>query len=169
MKRRIGFIRSSKFLVAILAGIERRGIAVDIRYLEELSVDFHHRMKDIEKRIYELAGETFNIQSPKQLQKILFESLKLTPKRKTKTGFSTDESVLQDLAAEHPLPEEILRFRGLAKLTSTYVDVLPTLVAADGRIHTNYHQTGTVTGRLSSSDPNLQNIPTRSEEGHNNT
>ncbi len=153
-------------LVSVIGSMERLGIAVDAPYLNKLSSEFHAQMKIVEAEIYRLAGENFNIQSPKQLQLILFDKLKLSAKKKTKTGFSTDESVLQELALEHPLPSEILKFRSLAKLTSTYVDVLPSLVESDGRIHTHYHQTGTVTGRLSSSNPNLQNIPTRSEEGH---
>ncbi len=151
--------------VAVITEMERVGISVDVNRLKELSKMFHSKMDKIQHDIFELAGEKFNIQSPKQLQKILFEKLKLQPTKKTKTGFSTDESVLQDLSVEHPLPAQILEFRGLSKLTSTYVDVLPDLIDSNGRIHTHYHQTGTVTGRLSSSDPNLQNIPARSEDG----
>jgi DNA polymerase-1 len=152
-------------LVFVIAAMERVGIKVDPDQLAALSKDFHAKLSRVEKEIYQLAEEEFNIQSPKQLQRILFEKLKLEPKKKTKTGFSTDESVLQDLALEHPLPELLLEYRGLAKLLSTYVDVFPGLIAADGRIHTQYHQMGTATGRLSSSEPNLQNIPTRSEDG----
>ncbi len=152
-------------LSRILGGMEQVGIKVNPKTLTKLSKELHEQLSLVEKKIYELAEGEFNINSPKQLQAILFEKLKLTPKKKTKTGFSTDESVLQELALEHPLPGHLVEFRGLSKLLSTYVDVLPGLVAQDGRIHTQYHQTGTATGRLSSSEPNLQNIPIRSEEG----
>lgn len=152
-------------LVRVLAQMEHAGILLDQAQLKKLSETFHKKIDELQKKIFELAGQEFNIQSPKQLQQILFEKLKLTPTKKTKTGFSTDESVLVELAEAHPLPKYLLEHRSLSKLTSTYVDVLPTLVGSDGRLHTHYHQTGTATGRLSSSEPNLQNIPVRSEEG----
>ncbi len=153
-------------LVEVLGNMERTGIKVNGDYLKNLSIVFHAEAEKLQKKIYEYSQGEFNIQSPKQLQEVLFQKLKLTPTKKTKTGYSTDESVLEELSNEHELPRLLLRYRSLVKLTSTYVDVLPELISKkDGRIHTNYHQTGTVTGRLSSSDPNLQNIPIRSEEG----
>jgi len=152
-------------LVPVLANMERLGIKVDPKTLETMSKDLHEKLTNVETKIYAMAGAEFNINSPKQLQTILFEQLKLKATKKTKTGYSTDESVLQELALEHPLPAHLLEFRGLSKLLSTYVDVLPTLVKSDGRIHTQYHQSATATGRLSSSEPNLQNIPVRTEEG----
>lgn len=153
-------------LVRVLAQMESKGIGLDVESLAKLSRSLHAKIKKIVEKVYTLAGEEFNLASPKQLQTILFTKLGLTPTKKTKTGFSTDESVLQDLAEEHELPKLLLEHRSLAKLTSTYVDVLPTLVdEKEHRLHTHYHQTGTATGRLSSSDPNLQNIPIRTEEG----
>jgi DNA polymerase-1 len=118
--------------------------------------------------VYSLAGAEFNINSPKQLAEILFEKLRLTPKKRTKTGFSTDVDVLEELSHVHPLPAEILAYRTLAKLKSTYVDALPALIdPGTGRIHTSLNQTVTATGRLSSSEPNLQNIPIRTDLGRN--
>jgi DNA polymerase-1 len=152
-------------LAEVLGSMESLGIKVSREQLSALSQELHKKLSAVEEEVYALAGEKFNINSPKQLQTILFDKLKLPATKKTKTGFSTDESVLQDLAADHPLPDKLLQFRSLNKLLSTYVDVLPDLVGSDGRIHTQYHQTGTATGRLSSSEPNLQNIPARTEEG----
>lgn len=153
-------------LVLVLARMESMGVLLDCERLEKLSKEMHSKLQKIEAKIYKLAGHEFNIASPKQLQKVLFEEVGLEPIKKTKTGYSTDESVLTELAREHEIPELILEQRQLAKLTSTYVDVLPKLVAkSDARLHTHYHQTGTATGRLSSSEPNLQNIPSRREEG----
>jgi DNA polymerase-1 len=153
-------------LVPVLARMEEAGVLLDTKRMKELSLQMHKKLSATEKKIYKTAGSEFNIQSPKQLQKVLFEDLGLEPIKKTKTGYSTNEAVLTELAEEHELPNFILKFRGLAKLTSTYVDVLPEMIAKrDKRLHTSYHQTGTKTGRLSSSEPNLQNIPTRSEEG----
>lgn len=150
----------------ILARMETRGVLLNSSYLETLSSEMHERLSQIEKEIYRAAGSEFNIASPKQLSKILFEDLGLTPVKKTKTGYSTNEAVLLELEDEHEVPRLIVEFRKLSKLTSTYIDPLPAMISkVDGRLHTHYHQTGTVTGRLSSSDPNLQNIPTRSEEG----
>jgi len=118
-------------------------------------------------RIYQLAGETFNINSSQQLGKILFDKLGLPVVKKTKTGYSTDADVLTKLSLQHDLPLEILSFRNLTKLKSTYIDALPKLIhPKTGRVHTSYNQTVTATGRLSSSDPNLQNIPIRTEEGN---
>ena len=153
-------------LSAVLSGMERCGVRVDEDKLGELSSEYEAELSRIQSRIFSLAGEEFSVASPKQLQRILFEKLKLPPIKKTKTGFSTDERVLQQLSVQHELPAEVLRFRHLAKLKSTYVDALPPLVdAQSGRIHPIFHQTGAATGRLSSSHPNVQNIPIRTEEG----
>jgi DNA polymerase I len=158
-------------LVPILARMEQEGIYVDAETLDELSTKLDTRTKELEKHIHELAGEDFNIQSTKQLQRILFEKLKVhetvgvTRLKKTKTGWSTDVSVLEALS-EHPLPHALLEFRTVTKLKSTYVDALPQLICPQtSRIHTSFHQIGTATGRLSSSDPNLQNIPIRTPQG----
>jgi DNA polymerase-1 len=153
-------------LIFVLAEMEMKGVKVDLPLLARLSRDFETKLNHLMKDIHNLAGETFNINSPKQLAHILFDKLKLPPIKKTKTGFSTDEEVLNKLAMTHPLPAKIIQYRGLSKLKSTYVDVLPALVnERTGRIHTSFNQTVTATGRLSSSDPNLQNIPIRTEEG----
>ncbi len=153
-------------LVEVLAAMESRGILVEAGKLEALSIEFQKALDAETAVIYDLAKEEFNIQSPKQLAYILFEKLGLRVIKKTKTGPSTDMGVLEELALEHPVPEHILNYRSLAKLKGTYVDSLPKLVnPRTGRIHTSYNQTVTTTGRLSSSDPNLQNIPIRTEEG----
>lgn len=153
-------------LVPILARIEDVGVAVNGAELRELSVRLAALIADIEARAYTEAKHPFNLGSPKQLQDILFTELALPSGRKTKTGHSTDSDVLQDLAVVHPLPALILEWRELAKLKSTYADALQGLVdARDGRIHTNLNQAVAATGRLSSSDPNLQNIPIRTEVG----
>jgi DNA polymerase-1 len=153
-------------LVAVLARMERAGVRVDEAALRALSREYDRELARIEAEIHELAGGPFQIASPKQLQHVLFEKLKLPVVRKTKTGFSTDEAVLEQLATQHPLPARILAYRRLAKLKSTYVDALPPLVdPKSGRIHPCFHQTGAATGRLSASGPNVQNIPIRSEEG----
>jgi len=153
-------------LISVLAEMEMNGVLVDLSLLAELSKEFKISLNGLMRDIHEFAGEPFNINSPKQLGEILFNKLKLPVIKKTKTGFSTDEEVLTKLAVTHPLPAKIIQFRGLSKLKSTYVDALPTLVNKDtGRIHTSYNQTVTATGRLSSSNPNLQNIPIRTEEG----
>ena len=155
-------------LISVLADMELAGIQVDGNYLRQLSGEFQERLDQKMDQIYAEAGQEFNINSPKQLGQILFEELDL-PKnltRKTKTGYSTDIRVLQRLAPHHPLPELILEYRSFAKLKSTYTDALVGLINPDTRrIHTSFHQAGVRTGRLSSSDPNLQNIPVRTAEG----
>lgn len=157
-------------LTYILAKMEERGVFVDTKQLDEKSIEMESRIAEIEKNIYELAGETFNINSPKQLAEILFDKLKLPPvtqtKKKTKSGISTNAEVLDNLRGTHPIIDEILNFRTLAKLKSTYIDGLQNLIDPQThRVHTHFNQTVTATGRLSSSDPNLQNIPIRTEEG----
>jgi DNA polymerase-1 len=153
-------------LIGILARMELAGVAIDLEVFERLKGELAQRLKALEAEIYERAGERFQINSPKQLQDVLFNKLGLKPVRKTKTGFSTDVDVLEELALEHPLPEVILEYRGLDKLRSTYVEALPKLVHPEtGRIHTSFNQAVAATGRLSSSDPNLQNIPIRTDIG----
>ena len=153
-------------LIEVLARMEMDGITVNSDYLKELSGEMEKKLDKLTGKIYELAGEEFNINSPKQLSVILFEKLKLPVIRRTKTGMSTDEDALNRLASKHPLPEKLLEYRELSKLKSTYVDNLPALInPATGKIHTSFNQTVTATGRLSSSGPNLQNIPIKTEEG----
>ena len=153
-------------LLEVLAEIELNGVYVDRKHLTELSSKIDKQLLRLEKDIYVLADEEFNINSPKQLSVILFEKLKLPVVKKTKTGYSTDVSVLELLAAEHKLPKQILSYRQLAKLKSTYVDALPREIFKNtGRVHTSFNQTVAATGRLSSSNPNLQNIPIRSDMG----
>jgi len=154
-------------LIPILAEMELAGICVSTKVLQELSTEFKEKLLQLELDIYHLAGREFNIQSPKQLAEVLFDELHLPCGRKTKSGYSTDMKVLEKLAASHELPAKITSYRNLAKLQSTYVDRLCELIdPATGRVHTSYNQTVTATGRLSSSNPNLQNIPIRSEEGN---
>ncbi len=153
-------------LEPILAAMEDRGIRIDVNYLQELSQQLEQDLHRIETEAYVLAGEQFNLGSPKQLGEILFEKLGLNLKksRKTKTGYSTDHATLEKLQGDHPLIDEILNHRTLSKLKSTYVDALPLLVnPKTQRVHTDFNQTVTTTGRLSSSNPNLQNIPIRTE------
>jgi len=155
-------------LICVLAKMEMAGIRVDTDLLGQMSLEFKEELKNLEQNIYELAGEEFNINSSQQLGVILFEKLGLKAGKKTrkKTGYSTDVQVLTELAGTHEMPEKLLRYRTLGKLKSTYVDALSSLVHPDtGRIHTSFNQTITVTGRLSSSKPNLQNIPIRKPEG----
>lgn len=153
-------------LVRVLMKMEEKGVFVDVSRLEALSKEYGKKISAIEEKIYKIAGEKFAINSPKQLAGILFEKLKIPAAKKTKTGYSTDSSVLTRLASSHELPALIIEYRTHAKLKSTYIDVLPSLVDKEtGRIHTTFNQTVTATGRLSSSDPNLQNVPARSEEG----
>ena len=152
-------------LVYTLADMEATGIILDTAALKEYSDKLAVRIAELEKQIYEAAGEEFNINSPKQLGVILFEKLQMPNGKKTKTGYSTAAEVLEKLAPDYPIVADILEYRQLAKLKSTYADGLVQFVAEDGRIHTNFNQTITVTGRLSSTDPNLQNIPMRIELG----
>jgi len=155
-------------LVPVLAYIERNGMRLDIEALKQTSEDFTNRMNEIEKEIFSLAGMEFNISSPKQVGEVLFEKLKVVEKaKKTKTGqYSTSEDVLESLRSKHPVVEKILEYRGLKKLLSTYIDSLPQLInPKTGKIHTSFNQTVAATGRLSSSNPNLQNIPIRDEDG----
>jgi len=158
-------------LIPIIAKIEREGVFIDAGDLNTLGQKLEGMAAELTAEIYEISGCEFNIKSPKQLQEIMFEKLKvhellgITKIKKTKTGYSTNEAVLS-LLSEHPLPQAILKYRGITKLKNTYVDVLPTLInEKTNRIHTSFHQVGTTTGRLSSSDPNLQNIPIRSDLG----
>ena len=153
-------------LIPLLAEIEQTGIRVDADELRRQSGDLNLRLEQLISEIHGFAGREFNIDSPKQLQVVLFEELKLPIKRKTKTGASTDQEVLEELAALHPLPAKIIEHRHLSKLKGTYLDALPQLVhPRTGRIHTSFNQVVAATGRLSSSDPNLQNIPIRTPEG----
>jgi len=153
-------------LSGVLFAMEWHGIKIDTEFLATLHRRFAKQMQKLEQQIHAAAGEPFNIQSPKQLSHILFEKIKLKPVKKTASGWSTDMSVLQALADAHPLPRLILEYRQLAKLQNTYVESLPELVNPEtGLIHTSYNQAVAATGRLSSSDPNLQNIPVRSETG----
>jgi len=153
-------------LVSILASMEEKGVLLDTQLLAAMSAEIEQLMSLTEEKIYQLAGEKFNISSPRQLQVVLFEKLGLPKGRKTKEGHSTDIEVLTSLARNHELPAEILSYRTMAKLRSTYIDALPLLINPEtGRIHTSYNQTVTATGRLSSSNPNLQNIPIRTPEG----
>jgi DNA polymerase-1 len=153
-------------LIEVLARMEMEGVKLDLPLLSIMSKEFEVQLRRISQEIYDLAEEDFNINSPQQLGKILFEKLKLPGGKRTKTGYSTDVEVLTELSKEYPLPARVLEYRSLSKLKSTYVDALPQLInPATGRIHTSFNQTVTATGRLSSSDPNLQNIPIRSREG----
>ena len=155
-------------LVRVLAYMELGGVRISTDTLQETSRYFTERLQQIENDIYEMAGFTFNIASPKQVGEVLFERLKIVDKaKKTKSGqYSTSEEVLEGLRSKHPIVEKILEHRGLKKLLSTYVDALPALInPATGKIHTSFNQTVTATGRLSSSNPNLQNIPIRNEDG----
>ena len=153
-------------LLAILAEMEWTGVRVDLEALAALGTEVDGQIASIEQRIYELAGAVFNVASNRQLAEILFEKLKLPVVRRTKTGPSTDQDVLEKLALSHPLPAAVIELRQLSKLKGTYIDALPELVdPRDGRVHTTFNQAIAATGRLSSSDPNLQNIPTRTELG----
>lgn len=153
-------------LVEVLVAMEWHGVGLDVDYLADMSRELEGLLATLMADIYAAAGEEFNLNSPQQLGKILFERLKLPRKRRTKTGYSTDADVLEELSQYHELPRKIIEYRELAKLKSTYVDSLPQLVnPATGRLHTSFNQTVAATGRLSSSDPNLQNIPIRTEIG----
>ena len=153
-------------LVRVLSDVEMNGVRVDRDFLNEMSKEVDSDLQELMSKIYSLAGQEFNINSPKQLSEILFEKLKLPAIKKTKTGYSTDVEVLQQLSAIHELPAEILTYRTLSKLKSTYIDSLPSMINPEtGRVHTSLNQTVTATGRLSSSEPNLQNIPIRTKLG----
>ncbi|KAB2824891.1 DNA polymerase I [Aliivibrio finisterrensis] len=154
-------------LVSVLSRMERKGVYIDDMLLSAQSLEIGQRLDELEKAAYEVAGQVFNMNSPKQLQAILFEKMELPVIKKTPSGAaSTNEEVLQELALDYELPKLILEYRGLAKLKSTYTDKLPKMInPSTGRVHTSYHQAVTATGRLSSTDPNLQNIPIRNEEG----
>ncbi|MEI7998851.1 MAG: DNA polymerase I [Candidatus Omnitrophota bacterium] len=152
-------------LNVVLFHMEKNGVQLDVEILKELSVECQNKITEMIGALYKNAGEEFNLNSPKQLSKILFEKLKLPVVKKTKTGFSTDEEVLSKLASKHPLPALILEYRQIAKLKSTYIDALPALVDQDNRLHASFNQTGAETGRLSSNNPNLQNIPVRTDFG----
>ena len=152
-------------LVPVLARMERVGVGLDAGVLSELAAGTAERIAALITEIHQLAGMEFTIDSPKQLSEILFEKLGLPTQKRTKTGYSTDASVLATLAPLHPIAAKVVEYRELAKLKSTYIDALPALVAEDGRVHTTFNQTVAATGRLSSSSPNLQNIPVRTEFG----
>ena len=152
-------------LADVLGEIERIGMPVDARTLEEVGEEIEARVAELEQKIYEDVGHPFNIGSPKQLGEVLFEELSLPPLRKTKTGYSTDAKVLQQLAIEHPVAERVIAYRELTKLRGTYIEGLLKLMGDDGRIHTTLNQTRAATGRISSDSPNLQNIPVRTELG----
>ena len=152
-------------LIAVLARMEATGVALDLEALQVLATEFATEISRLETEIYADVGHEFNLGSPKQLEQILFFELNLPKGKRTKTGYSTDASVLEDLRPAHPMIDKLLEWRIYTKLRSTYVDALPTLMASDGRLHTTFHQAVAATGRLSSSDPNLQNIPIRTPLG----
>ena len=152
-------------LVEVLAAMEKNGIYINREELDKKGAELDARLKALQEDIYILAGTEFNINSPKQLGEVLFERLELPPVKKTKTGYSTNAEVLETLRDKHPVVEQVLQYRTLSKLKSTYIDGMRDLIGAEGRIYTSFNQTVTATGRLSSSDPNLQNIPVRTEEG----
>lgn len=155
-------------LALVLAQMEYDGVAVDVEYLNKLTSEFNSQIADLESKIFEIAGVTFNVNSPKQVGEVLFGTLGIEAKKKRgKANYSTGAEVLEELAGEHKICEYLLQHRKFSKLKSTYTDALPQLISKkDGRIHTSYNQTVTTTGRLSSSNPNLQNIPIRTEEGN---
>jgi len=154
-------------LIPVLVAMESNGILLDTDLLRGMSLEQGQELLRLEKEIYSSVGHQFNINSPQQLGKVLFEELRLPQSRRTKSGYSTEASVMEALRGTHPIIELILKYRQLSKLKSTYVDALPALINhKTGRVHTSFNQTGTATGRLSSSDPNLQNIPIRSEMGN---
>jgi DNA polymerase I len=167
--KKLDFIYTQIEMPSMLAlqRMERHGVLIDSHMLNRQSNEIGLRLMELEKQAYELAGQPFNLGSPKQLQEILFGKLGIKPLKKTPSGVpSTDEDVLQELALDYPLPKVLLEYRGLAKLKSTYTDKLPKMINPQtGRVHTNYNQAVAITGRLASSDPNLQNIPVRTAEG----
>lgn len=153
-------------LIEVLTDMEKVGIEIDPEYFEKYGIELDEKLEELTKKIYEIAGGEFNINSPKQLSEVLFMNLNLTPVKKTKTGLSTGVEVLEELMRQGvKIAEYILEYRKLAKLKSTYVDPLPKMMDENHRLHTTFNQTGTATGRLSSSNPNLQNIPVKTEEG----
>jgi DNA polymerase-1 len=152
-------------LVDVLVEMERAGVKLDVERLRAISTRFGERAAELERRVWDLAGEEFTIGSPQQLAPILFDKLGLSRKRRGKTGFSTDARVLQAIRHEHEIVPAIEEWREVTKLKSTYLDAFPELIAADGRLHTTFNQTAATTGRLSSTNPNLQNIPIRTEQG----
>ena len=154
-------------LIGVLACMERIGAAIDTDHLAMLSKDAGAEIERLRNAIYTSAGREFNIDSPKQLSEILFDEIGLKPIKKTQRGYSTDAKVLKELSSEHELPQLVLEYREYAKIKSTYIDALPRMIAQDGRVHTSFNEMVTTTGRLSSSDPNLQNIPVRTEFGRN--
>jgi DNA polymerase-1 len=153
-------------LISVLTRMEKHGVCIDVRYLNDMAKELERQLENLTFSIHATAGGAFNINSTQQLADLLFNKLMLQPVRKTKTGFSTDVAVLESLRGRHPIIDQLLEFRQLAKLKSTYVDALPKLILpASGRVHTSFNQSVTTTGRLSSSDPNFQNIPIRTELG----
>jgi DNA polymerase I len=152
-------------LVEVLVAMEAAGIAVDVEQLAKIGAGYEERIAALEREVYKLAGEEFTIGSPQQLAEVLFTKLRLSKKRRGKTGFSTDARVLAAIRDEHPIVAKVEDWRELTKLTNTYLDSLPELVSDDGRLHTTFNQTSTTTGRLSSTNPNLQNIPIRTDMG----
>ena len=153
-------------LIEVLNSMEEVGIMIDPEYFYKFSIEIEEKLNVLESQIYELAGSRFNINSPKQLAEVLFVDLNITPIKKTKTGYSTNVDVLEELERRgEKIPKYILEYRKLSKLKSTYIDALPKVIDEDNRIHTSFNQTGTATGRLSSSDPNLQNIPVKTDDG----
>ena len=153
-------------LLEVLVAMEMKGVKVNEKLLKELSKKLDDELKELIEKIYSLAGREFNINSSQQLGEILFKEMKLPPAKKTKSGYSTDLGVLEELAIDNELPRQVLNYRHISKLKSTYVDALPRMInEKTGRIHTSYNQAVTATGRLSSSNPNLQNIPIKTEYG----
>ncbi|MDQ1465942.1 MAG: polymerase, partial [Actinomycetota bacterium] len=152
-------------LVRVLARMEAAGVAIDLKFLDELSVELTSQCRELEARIHAHAGEAFNVNSTPQMRHILFEKLGLTPVKRTKTGPSTDADSLQKMAESHPIVADLLKYREVEKLRGTYADALPPLVREDGRIHASFNQISTTTGRISSDSPNLQNIPVRTSGG----
>jgi DNA polymerase-1 len=157
--------RFERPLVRVLQRMERAGVKIDVEFLEDLRAELTDQCRDLERRIHAHAGEPFNVNSTPQLRKVLFEQLGLTPVKKTKTGPSTDADSLQKMVDAHPIVEDLLRYREVEKLRSTYADALPPLVQSDGRIHATFNQIATTTGRISSESPNLQNVPVRTSGG----
>jgi DNA polymerase-1 len=159
------YVRVERPLVRVLQEMEAAGIRIDRTFLDEMRRDLAQQCETLVSKIHAAAGEDFNVNSTPQLRRILFEKLGLTPVKRTKTGPSTDADSLQKLADEHPMVEDLLRYREVEKLRSTYADALPPLIGDDGRVHATFNQTATTTGRISSEAPNLQNVPVRTAEG----